>query len=86
MFSATDSAVRVLPTPGGPERSIIMPLPLPWMTSSNTLLFWTCDLAKARMRSFWSEGRTRLSKAESFQVISQILSTAKSTKGLWVRC
>ena len=38
--SATDSAVRVLPTPGGPLRSMIIPLPLPWMTSSKESLCW----------------------------------------------
>lgn len=52
MFSATDSAVRVLPMPGPPERSMMMPRPLPEMMSSKVCLFLTWDSAKERMSSF----------------------------------
>jgi len=52
MFSATDSAVRVFPIPGPPDKSMMIPLPLPEITSSKESLYFTWDSAKARMSSF----------------------------------
>jgi hypothetical protein len=82
MFSATDSAVRVFPIPGPPLRSMMMPFPLPEMTSSNVSLYLTWDSAKARIKSFWSSGRTRFWKAAPFQAISETASTKKESQRL----
>ncbi|KAH0294632.1 P-loop containing nucleoside triphosphate hydrolase protein, partial [Aureobasidium sp. EXF-3399] len=61
--SATLSAVRVLPTPGGPHSNRMMPRPLPSMTSSYAIRVACCVQVKPRMSSFVSAGSTRESKA-----------------------
>lgn len=73
--SATDSAVNVFPTPGGPQSSRMIPLPLPSMTSSNEALTFRCVSVKPRINSFWFAGSTSDSKAFVCHSISLTLLT-----------
>lgn len=80
MCSATDSAVSVLPTPGGPWRIEMSPRPLPLITSPK--LFWELawESTSDCISSFQKVGRTRKEKALLFQMIGAIQSTWNSAK------
>src|SRR5271156_201938 len=78
--SAIPSAVNVLPVPGGPWSTATRPLPFPTMMSSMLRDGWNaCELTNALTIDFWLSGRTRESKAPSFQTTSLIPETVNSS-------
>lgn len=75
------SADNVFPTPGGPCRPIMRPLPFPRTKSGATVsLPLACASTSARRRSLWlSTGRMSPEKASSFHSIGETWRTLKRT-------
>lgn len=69
IWNLPDSAVNVFPTPGGPLKRMMIPLPLPSMTSSNWVRTDCLTEVKPKIKSFWFLGKLRLLNAFSLKLM-----------------